>query len=500
MAQSSSGDSESCDLQSEENTKVLPEKNKKRRFKTRSQIEALERFYNEHKYPTEEMKEQLSHDIGLTEKQISGWFCHRRLKDKRLGLLNKEGCKNGRQDRSSGVIQDSCGSTKQGDYKLAEVESRRLCSQDFPLDPPYEYRGHYTGKFSGRDDDVDTSSDSSSPLQDRNFPQMQDPHEMAMATVVPSVKRGHGGPSGYLKVKGEVEHAAITAVKRNLGRNYHVDGPPVGIEFQPLPPGAFETPVIDNVNEHYYLSTSCLPHSTDMPGVQKQPIRSSQYEVYDPKVRPQDSYIDGDDLRDVHGPDGQIGSSRHHLKQKSSVPKHKDTSLVNMDRYYDKKSTHKVDGIGLDSVSNCHVHSYGGKASSEKTEPWLHDYDDDDVSPNIVRRRKHFESHVSNSMLKHGDAVDTEERAPPRKIPKEEEARREKRARKEYPNPVRVKMHPAKDTRVGKKVGGELAQQDYATKVACVEMPRPAHQIKRLAMEMPSSFSEDETAETSSSL
>lgn len=211
----------------------------------------------EHKYPTEEMKEQLAHDIGLTEKQISGWFCHRRLKDKRLGLLNKEGCKNGRQDRSSGVIQDSCGSTKQGDYKLAEVESRRLCSQDFPLDPPYEYRGHYTGKFSGRDDDVDTSSDSSSPLQDRNFPQMQDPHEMAMATVVPSVKRGHGGPSGYLKVKGEVEHAAITAVKRNLGRNYHVDGPPVGIEFQPLPPGAFETPVIDNVNGKWGASI-CL--------------------------------------------------------------------------------------------------------------------------------------------------------------------------------------------------------------------------------------------------
>ncbi|XLR53869.1 hypothetical protein S83_004541 [Arachis hypogaea] len=38
----------------------------------------------EHKYPMEEMKQDLAEELGLTKKQISGWFCHKRLKDKRL--------------------------------------------------------------------------------------------------------------------------------------------------------------------------------------------------------------------------------------------------------------------------------------------------------------------------------------------------------------------------------------------------------------------------------
>ncbi|KAL4305003.1 hypothetical protein AHAS_Ahas16G0034800 [Arachis hypogaea] len=67
---------------------------------------ALEKFYNEHKYPTEEMKQDLAEELGLTEKQISGWFCHI----------------SGRQD--------SCGSSKHGDYRYVdpkEVESHDKC-------------------------------------------------------------------------------------------------------------------------------------------------------------------------------------------------------------------------------------------------------------------------------------------------------------------------------------------------------------------------------------
>ncbi|KHN17282.1 hypothetical protein glysoja_044568 [Glycine soja] len=71
---------ESSELQSEEN-KVSNEKNKKRKLKTPAQLKALEDFYNEHEYPTEEMKLVLAEELGLTEKQISGWFCHRRLED-----------------------------------------------------------------------------------------------------------------------------------------------------------------------------------------------------------------------------------------------------------------------------------------------------------------------------------------------------------------------------------------------------------------------------------
>ncbi|KAG5068156.1 hypothetical protein JHK85_000533 [Glycine max] len=88
-----------------------------------------------HKYPTEEMKLVLAEELGLTEKQISGWFCHKRLKYKRL--MKDEVVANGRQDCSSGVIQDrgsglgqdSCGSSKHADHRYLdskEVESHGL--------------------------------------------------------------------------------------------------------------------------------------------------------------------------------------------------------------------------------------------------------------------------------------------------------------------------------------------------------------------------------------
>lgn len=222
-------------------------------------------FSSEHKYPTEEMKSELAEQIGLTEKQISSWFCHRRLKDKRV---RDEVCSNGRQDRSSGVIQDrgsglrqdSCGSTKQSDYRnvdAREVESQRHYGHDFPTaDLTYDHTSRYAGHVSGMDD---TSSESSSSLQDKFVSQIEDPYDMETSkyltqsgAIMPLISKGTSNmgykPSGYLKVKGEIENAAITAVKRQLGTHYREDGPSLGVEFQPLPPGAFASPSRDPVS------------------------------------------------------------------------------------------------------------------------------------------------------------------------------------------------------------------------------------------------------------
>ena len=211
------------------------------------------------------MKSELADRIGLTEKQISSWFCHRRLKDKRL---KDEGYTNGRQDRSSSILhdrgsglrQDSCGSTKQGDYRNIdprEVESQRLYGQDFhTADVTYDRTSRYTGNVSGIDD---ISSGSSSSLQDKFVSQREDPYDTetskylaqngASMPLIPKGAESFGyKPSGYLKVKGEIENAAITAVKMQLGRHYKEDGPPLGVEFQPLPPGAFASPSRDPVN------------------------------------------------------------------------------------------------------------------------------------------------------------------------------------------------------------------------------------------------------------
>lgn len=227
--------------------------------------------FTEHKYPTEEMKSELAVQLGLTEKQISGWFCHRRLKDKKL--LRDETCINGRQDRSSGIIQDrgsglgqdSCGSSKNADYKHLdprEVESQRLYGQDFPAaELNHDHRSHYSERVSGLDN---TSSESCSSLQDRIVSESDNPydmetsrylkHEEVSAAINPKGSRNMGHkPSGYLKVKGEIENAAITAVKRQLGRHYMEDGPPLGVEFDPLPPGAFESPPRDTVHGKLFM-------------------------------------------------------------------------------------------------------------------------------------------------------------------------------------------------------------------------------------------------------
>lgn len=514
---------ESGGAQSEEN-KVSLERDKKRRLKTPAQVMALEKFYNEYKYPTEEMKCELADQIGLTEKQISGWFCHRRLKDKRL--LRDEACASGRQDHSSGVIQDrgsglgqdSCGSTKHGDYRNVdprEVESRRLYRNDVQATGlTYEHRAHYTETVNGTDK---TSSESSSSSQDRLFSQTEDPYDMENSrcithngVIVPinpnNAKFTGYKPSGYLKVKGEIENAAITAVKRQLGKHYREDGPPLGVEFQPLPPGAFESPTRNPVHEPYYAGNSSLPHSPDISGVERQPSLSNRYEVYNSKVSSQDLYVEGATCSSMHGSDYQDKLSHYQLEQKSTVPNHikpfgkrnsldlyedsaGETSVYNSKRNKKMGSKHGVEGMRIDSVTNHHGRCDG------KIESKLHEYDN--VSPNIVQRSEYFKSKPSNLISNIYESLDTEERGLSTRVKKKGKVNGKWKGIKEYGNQAKLKMLPVNEMTVAKQA---RHQQDYVTKATFSEMPTRKYQSKRSVMEMPSSFSEDETAETSSSL
>ncbi|XP_013607468.1 PREDICTED: uncharacterized protein LOC106314067 [Brassica oleracea var. oleracea] len=184
---------------------------------------------NSHKYPSEEMKAKITEEIGLTEKQVSGWFCHRRLKDKRS--VKEDGNNIGSQDRSSVVLQDrgsvlrhgSSGSTKQTDHwnqKPRKVESQRL----------YD------------DGEVNTSSERRSSLH-KSLVSSRDVESSRYVAhnEHPQAMRNYwfSKPSEYLKVKEGIENIAITAVKRQLGRQYREDGRPLAVEFDPLPPGAF---------------------------------------------------------------------------------------------------------------------------------------------------------------------------------------------------------------------------------------------------------------------
>ncbi|KAL2941967.1 Homeobox-DDT domain protein RLT1 [Bienertia sinuspersici] len=495
---------ESGEVQCEEN-KALSEKNKKRRFKTPAQLQGLEDFYNEHKYPTESMKAELAEKLGLTEKQISGWFCHRRLKDKKI--INGESNPNGRQEFSSGVIQDrgsglkqdSCSSTKHGDYKLAdlrEVESRRFGHNDIPAaEINYEQR-----MPNGTEMD-DTSSESNSALQGY-YPLKRSPLDVETTQYCSpngliAQNRKRVGPSGYLKIKGQTENAAVTAVKRQLGRHYREDGPSLGIEFDPLPPGAFESPSKNADTDAYGAPEPIVSNSLDIGVTHKRPGFGT--------MRNQDKYAAPTD-RTLHKSDPDSFPYRQ-PKQKSPYPNHGRAFPAQMSSFsmetYAAKETSDFDTSANHNIQRKHglpgmeSDSYGGKVTSESEEPMWHDYDNG--IPMAGRRRELLDSKSVAVPFRQKDHMYKEDRVPPSRIMKGEELYAERRAVGEHPDSVRSKMRPTNELRAGKKAREEFVQQDYAIRPLSQEPPQWSRQI-RGSTEMPSSFSEDETAETSSSV
>lgn len=499
---------ESSEVQCEENKELL-DKNKKRRFKTPSQLQALEDFYNEHKYPTESMKADLAEKLGLTEKQISGWFCHRRLKDKRItnGELNPPGRQEFSsgviQDRGSGLKQDSCSSTKQGDYRLAdlrEVESRRFGHNELPAaEINYEQR-----MLDGRTEMDDTSSESNSALQGSFYPLKRssldvETSEYRAPNGLIAQNRRRVGPSGYLKIKGQTENAAVTAVKRQLGRHYREDGPPLGIEFDPLPPGAFESPSKNTNPDAYGVPEPIRSSSHDIGAIHKRPGVST--------IRNQDKYVASTDYRSLHKSDPNSFSYRQ-PKQKSSFPNHGHVFPAQKPSFgvdsYSTRETSDFDGSINHNILRKHdlpgmgSDAYGGKVTGEPEEPWWHNYDNGNTV--AVRRREWVDSRSVAVPVRHNDSVVKEDRVlPPSRITKDEELHAERRPIAEHHDSTRLKMRPTNELRVGKRGRDEFLQEDYAIRTSSQEPAQWSRQI-RGSTELPSSFSEDETAETSSSV
>ncbi|XP_073144216.1 uncharacterized protein [Henckelia pumila] len=542
---------ESCEVHSEDD-KTLPDKNKKRIVKTRAQVEALEKFYNEHKYPSEPMKIQLAESIGLTEKQVSGWFCHRRLKDKRL--LNGETCAIGRQDRSSGVIQDrgsglrqdSCGSTKQGDdrnFDTREVESGRLTVQaaDFTRERGSQYTGNKIPVN-------DSTSGSSSSLP--NMPSHHNGEPLDLATsryLIPKfpveVKGGkaRSGPSGYLKVKGQVENSAITAVKMQLGRQYREDGPPLGVEFDPLPPGAFEAPMQNPVDEPCYSGEPIVPASPEVSKIRQYPMcdKSTRDFGFNSGMASYKSNMDRAKTMHVsHTPDS-------YLQQKFG----QQTLLPSSDAYYSRRNFPvELPENSAKYVPGCddgddyqmrkgsfpnhrHILPYGVKVESEPVESWTHRSNvvkgDGEPAEAWTHRSNGVKvegeptetwSHKSNDhitklshvdvknepsymAIKGSDYHNITDRGVSRHIVKDGKFYGERKMKKENYEPAQVKIPFKDEMPAPKRMRGEILHQQYQQRSFPVDNQPWASHVMRSRAEMPSSFSEDEgSAETSSSV
>lgn len=138
-------------------------------------------------YPSEAMRAELSEKLGLSDRQLQMWFCHRRLKDKKETPL-KKACKAAPLREEMRTVEQQDGS----DYG--------------------------SGSGSG-----------SSPLSESREVGLEDS---------PMVRRHYeSSPQSLMELR------AIACVEAQLGEPLREDGPILGIEFDPLPPDAFGAPL-----------------------------------------------------------------------------------------------------------------------------------------------------------------------------------------------------------------------------------------------------------------
>lgn len=504
--------------------KTLSSEKPKRKMKTPAQLEALEKFYNEHKYPSESMKLQFARQIGLSEKQVSGWFCHRRLKDKKI--MQGEVYANGKHyhglvhDHTSGLRQESCSSTKQGDrhFDLKEVESKRSFGHSSSSAVrALEQRGQQinVGHYASADE---RSSGSSSASQERLLQQGGDPYALmssrysyqddnSMLMNSRGVKsRGPVMDSRYSYFHVENEHPTISSVKRKLGRHYHEDGPPLGVNFDALPPGAFDSPIQDPNFEPYYVGDYSMHHGAS--SITRTSKETKVYDKYRHEKLSNGSCPEEIGLRkSMQGILNQDGLPGYQLrasltKQSDSVAN--ESSLVEKVEDFAGK-TSDYNNWNKERRSKCKtkegensvghlLHINGQKAYTSKAFPYPHNYNN--YGTQVSQREKFKESEFSKSVHNSNDFLDTEDVLMPIRPVKKVKIYKERKI-SECPDSVQPKKFRTNE--MGRKVSGmQFQRQDHVTKSS--EKHSRRKPAIRYNGDTTASLSEDETGGTTSSI
>jgi len=170
-------------------------------------------------YPSEAVRLELSAKIGLSDRQLQMWFCHRRLKDR------KPPSKRQRREEESALAPVM----PPPPVLPAPVSVMPLASSDLmvgapgpcdePLHPVHSRRG------AGRSSAVPRIS---MPDIGRRY------YEPPPIMITPAIQSMQLTQS---------ELGVINSVESQLGEPLREDGPALGVEFDPLPPGAFGAPI-----------------------------------------------------------------------------------------------------------------------------------------------------------------------------------------------------------------------------------------------------------------
>ncbi|CAA6661086.1 unnamed protein product [Spirodela intermedia] len=175
------------------------EKRPKRKMKTAYQLELLEKTYAVSTYPSESLRAELSVKLGLSDRQLQMWFCHRRLKDRKANEMAV---------------------TASGLSPLAEPR-KAVARMASPALARIEADMHSVKRY-----------------YDAMHPPLPPPQTM-------------------------LEVQAVSFVESQLGERIREDGPILGMEFDPLPPG--------HLFHHYKFLLFLVAETTT--GQQKQLVR-----------------------------------------------------------------------------------------------------------------------------------------------------------------------------------------------------------------------------------
>lgn len=152
-------------------------------------------------YPSEATRAELSEKLGLSDRQLQMWFCHRRLKDKK---------------------------------EVPAKKPRKGIALPPPGSPEDELRvGHEPDYGSGSG----SGSGSSPFMESRKLGPGSSNSRGAMVDEGPIGRRYYESPQTIMELR------AIACVEAQLGEPLREDGPILGMEFDPLPPGAFGAPI-----------------------------------------------------------------------------------------------------------------------------------------------------------------------------------------------------------------------------------------------------------------
>ncbi|XP_050371272.1 homeobox-DDT domain protein RLT1 isoform X2 [Argentina anserina] len=246
----------------------------KRQMKTPFQLETLEKAYAKETYPSESIRAELSEKLGLSDRQLQMWFCHRRLKDKKEG--------------GSGSGQAPGPGPGPG-----PVKKQRKAVAVLP-EPPVDDLAH--GSEPGSDYGSGSGSGSS-------------PFGHADRNVVDEMPRRRH----YESQQSVTELRAIAIVEAQLGEPLREDGPVLGIEFDQLPPDAFGAPLAEQQKRHESKPNKGTPRSLhEYPYIQDHPI--IRPDVYGQVAQSHfcDSAIDGPNARTSPFASGNEQLSRGH--------------------------------------------------------------------------------------------------------------------------------------------------------------------------------------------